>query len=396
MKGFPSIGIARTRQPAKLATRRRRLMISYPGDSDADLYGPLQSLAPEFWQIVHEKFSPGLETSAHPDGPILFCPSNDTHSKMFFPILPHAGEYRFLLPDIRPGENAEETLREKGIEPMVGAEEKLAVIKPSIIVVGNDWNKTMIRFLRAARRLGIPSACIQEGCLDFDTQNRMQECDFPLIQGPIMPAYLDRSHYVLTGNPRFDEIAEEPPPPRPLVMINCNFTYGVHEDQRDSWVGDVVAACREVGLDFFISQHPRDKGTFPGLPVRKSGARVVHGQLRESSILVTRFSTLIYEALYMGRDCIYHNPFGEKMRLFNEDATGGIGKAVDRAQLIAALRDLTTAADAARAEKRQRFLSLHCGPTDRRAGERCAMALRWLASAPPVRRRNKLLSMLGL
>lgn len=329
-------------------------------------------------------------------GTVLFCPSNDTHSHMFHPISKHIEDHRFLLADVRPGENAEATLEGLGIKPIIGGVEMLDQIRPAVIIVGNDWNATMKKLIAAARKRRIPTVCLQEGCLDFDTQRRMAWSDFPFIQGPIMPLYLDRPAYLPTGNPRFDAITPHPLPPRPVVMINCNFTYNVHEDQRESWVRAVARACQNLGIEFFVSQHPRDTGVFPDLPVRRSGAGVVHQHLADSSILVTRFSTLVYEALCMGRQCLYYNPFGEQMRLFNEDSTGGVLKVFSEPGLTAALEQAVGYEDEARRAAVARFLDLHCGPRDGAAARRSAAALGFLArNASPLPRRP-LLSLLGL
>ena len=328
-------------------------------------------------------------------GPILFCPLNDTHSHMFHPILQHLDSWKVLLAEIRPRENAEGTLRGLGIEPLIGGPEVLDELRPSVVVTGNDWNLTMKKIVAKARKMRIPSVCLQEGCLDFDTQSRMAISDFPLIQGPIMPSFLRRPAYIPTGNPRFDPIRQRPLPPKPLVMINCNFTYGVHEDQREPWVRSVADACRKVGLEFFVSQHPRDKGVFPDLPVRPSGAGVVHEMLAESTIFVTRFSTVIYEAMIMGRRCLYYNPFGEKMRLFNEDRTHGLLKAWSAEELAPALQKAAEPMDAAEQERFDLFLDHHCGVRDGGAARRCAGALKFLATrANPLPKRG-FLSLLG-
>ena len=309
------------------------------------------------------------------NGPVLFCPSNDTHTKLFEPIAKHLSDARFLLFDQRVGENARQMLESLGLKYEVGGAERLSDIRPSAIVVGNDWYQKVWDLFEKAYRMKIPTVCLQEGAVDFDTSRRMQWCDYPLIQGPIALEYLPQKIYFLTGNPRFDHLKPSSPPKKTTVMVNCNFTYGVHEEARESWISDVVKACKELQVDFFISQHPRDPGEFPHYPVRKSNAGVVHAHIADCSILVTRSSALVYEAMLSGRQVIYYNPHGEEMRLFNEDATGGIYKSYNYATLVESLHKAIQPMSPEQQEAHRLFLEWHCGENDGLAARRCASAL---------------------
>jgi len=330
----------------------------------------------------------GLATAAagradRPDaGSVLFCPTNDTHTRMFEPISRHLPGSRFLLFDQRPEERCEDALRSLGLDYTAGDVRTLARLRPSAIVLGCDWNIAGRALVDAARERGVPSVILQEGCLDFDSKPRMQYCDFAFVQGPVMLRHLPQRMYFMTGNPRFDALRRLPLPEKPTVLINSNFTYGVHEDQRDAWVGAVVEACRALGVEFFISRHPRDTGEFPGLPVRPSGAGKIHGHIADSTVVVTRFSTIIYEAMFMGRRAVYYNPFGEKMHLFNEDYTGGLYKAHDPDGLARVLARAVAPTLSKQQRAAARFLDLHCGPREGGAARRCATALMSIVGVP--------------
>ncbi|HMX62824.1 MAG TPA: hypothetical protein PKD58_07130, partial [Candidatus Sumerlaeota bacterium] len=157
-----------------------------------------------------------------------------------------------------------------------------------------------------------------------------------------------------------------------------------------------VESCMKWGLDYFISQHPRDKGRFPDYNVRPSHAGVVHDHLTDATILVTRFSTLIYEAMIMGRRVVYFNPFGEKMRLFNEDRTGGLLKAMGHDDLPKAMERAATTMDAEEQMRFDQFVALHCGAADGCAATRVAGALQWLARCANPMPRRGFLSYLGI
>ena len=318
------------------------------------------------------------------NGPIVFCPSNDTHVKMFAPIARLLPNARFLLADRRAEERAQDTLEALGIEFVSGDAGTLARTHPSAVVVGNDWYTTAHDLFRAVRPRGIPTVCVQEGCLDFSRERRMQSCDYPLIQGLVVLNHLAHRLYLATGNPRFDDLRPEPLPAAPTVMINSNFTYGIHEDIREVWVRGVADACAKLGIPSFVSQHPRDRAAFPGLSVRPSGASVVHDHVRTAAVVVTRFSTLIYEALHLGRQIVYYNPHREDMRLFNEDNTGALLFAHDHGTLVGALQTALAPASAARRDAVRLFLDLHCGPRDGRAAQRCAAAITAIASSGDV------------
>jgi hypothetical protein len=323
-------------------------------------------------------------------GPVLFCPSNDTHTKLFHPISRHLERSQFLYHDQRPQERAREMMESLEIAYLDGGAECLEEIAPSVIVVGNDWYDGAWQLFERAYALGIPTVCIQEGCLDFVTQRRMQYCDYAFIQGPLMLDHVANPALFISGNPRFDSISNPPAPAKPVVMLNCNFTYGVEEENREKWIGEIARSCRELELDYFISQHPRDRGHFPNDPVRPSHAGVVHDHVAASSILVTRFSTLVYEAMRAGRRVIYYNPHGEKMRLFNEDETGGIFKAHDPESLREALVSASAAWTPELESKHTAFMSWQCGENDGRAAFRSAGGLAAIANnASPRTGRNR-------
>ena len=138
----------------------------------------------------------------------------------------------------------------------------------------------------------------------------------------------------------------------------------------------MVESCRELGLDFFISQHPRDKGVFPPeYPVYKSDAFKMQQQLQNTSILVSRFSTVIYEAAAMGREVVYYNPHCEPFRIFAQDKTGGISIANNRSELLRAIA--STVENLGKNNKNRRnFLLQHCNTLNHDAVNKCSEALR--------------------
>lgn len=311
----------------------------------------------------------------------LFIPSNDSHVHWMQPIANLLEKTGFMALSATY-ENADYYLKQLNLPHTIYQYGILNRIKPSIIILGNDWGPAEKQIIAEARQAGIVSVCIQEGVLDFRDPNipRMMGADYAFLQGPRMLEYLQRKNSIVTGNPKYDVLSEQPLPEHVKVMINCNFTYGIYEDIRDEWVQNVVQACRNLGLDFFISQHPRDQGVFPAdYPVIKSDAFKIKAQMGQSSILVSRFSTVIYEMAMMGRESIYFNPHGESFGIFSDDDTGGIVIVNQKDSLINGLK--TALKRLGKNEKRRReFLRQHCGELDGGAARRCAEALRQIAA----------------
>ena len=311
----------------------------------------------------------------------LFMPSNDSHVGWMLPIAERLENSRFMVFPAKD-ENAELYLTKHQKMFAQYYPGTLKTIEPLVIVLGSDWGGYEQQAIQEAKALGIPTVCIQEGCLDFQDPhvNRMKRADYAFLQGPVMRKYIRRQDNIfITGNPKYDSLYETPLPEKVTVMINSNFTYGIYENARDRWVQDVVESCKELGLDFFISQHPRDKGVFPGeYPVIKSDAFRIRQQLQDTSILVSRFSTVIYEALAMGREVIYYNPHRENFRIFAEDDTGGIRIADNRSELVSSISSAIENLGQNK-ENKSRFLIEHCTTLNHDAANNCAENLRAIA-----------------
>jgi len=313
----------------------------------------------------------------------LFVPSNDTHVHWMYPLA-QSLKNSFFMAISAKNERADFYLEKLGVQFLTYRSGILQTIQPRVIVFGCDWGGPEQQVIQEAKTLGYPTVCIQEGCLDFQDApvGRMMRADYAFLQGPVMRKYLHRENNVLvTGNPKYDSLHESPLPEKVTVMINCNFAYGIYEEARDQWIQDVVESCRELGLDFFISQHPRDNKIFPDeYQVIKSDAFKMHKQLLNTSILVSRFSTVIYEAAMMGREVVYYNPHNEHFKIFKEDDTGGISIANDRSQLFSSMRSAISNLGK-KNEKRNQFLFQHCGTLNHNAGQICKNYLQKIAGA---------------
>ncbi|HRK33691.1 MAG TPA: hypothetical protein PLJ47_03765 [Candidatus Hydrogenedentes bacterium] len=312
----------------------------------------------------------------------LFAMSSDTHVKTFMPVAAHFANPRHFV------YFGDDSLAIKSLEAEGASWERHSARMrgwhgADVMITGNDWGTQSKLIVARARKRRIPSVIVQESIIDLDhPMGMMQWADFAIIQGPYSLRYLKRDFAFLAGNPRYDAIQRMSLPDAPRAFINCNFTFNVFEDKGRGWVDDVTRAAEAAGLPYMVSLHPRCYIDMTGVKnVQPSGAYVVHEQLRASTIVITRFSSLAHEALLMGRHVIYYNPHGETMRYLNEDATGLIEKAYNPIELAAAIRrcmsqpapiDREISASAA-------FDNLFCG-TEGLGCARCATAIRAIAA----------------
>lgn len=341
-------------------------------------------------QYVYTHPSPPADRTAYttPPGNVLFIPCNDTHVKMLLPVAQRLGAGRFLV--IR-GENAEQYLTEHGV-----AFDRLSqdsfwtpAYRPKLlrlfrnhdiraIVFGNDWTGENWRICHLARRVGVPTVCIEEGPQDFDLEEgrhaQMQHADYVFLQGLKTLDYCPALDFYVSGNPRLSTYKPLPLPEPPVVMINSNFTYGVHEDARDRWIAACVAACAGRGVDYFISKHPRDTSDLSRYNVINSDAFKLPEQLARCNVVITRFSQVVHEAMLSGRQVIYYNPHGEVKPIQTEDRTGGYFHAANEDELADRLATALLPDFPNRAE-RDLCNRLHCGPCDGREVERCVWGI---------------------
>jgi glycosyltransferase involved in cell wall biosynthesis len=168
---------------------------------------------------------------------------------------------------------------------------------------------------------GVPTIGFYEGINDDWNVDRnalrrpYRSTDYLLLPGIYQKGfYQDRACRVV-GLPNVRRrLAEEVvPPTEPMAVINVNFTYNVLEERRGAYVEGAVRACEELGMKYVISQHPADKGDLSRFNV---GSESIYDLLTWGSILISRFSTTMLEALAMGRPVVYHNPIDEQVPKF--------------------------------------------------------------------------------
>ena len=190
----------------------------------------------------------------------------------------------------------------------------------------NDWGMTREIILEARIR-DVPTFARVEGVQDYrdvDTGRirlPYQTADYILAQGQNDISLVNPTRVRVVGNSRLESLLRAPERTSDSAtgraVINSNFTYGVMTEQRDQFVKSSIRACLDAGLEPVVSQHPADKE----LPVDLGHYRSMHSMsdlLHTCDVLITRFSTVPFEAMAVGTPFVYFRPIEEKVATFNE------------------------------------------------------------------------------
>lgn len=266
-----------------------------------------------FANTIYEVFDTAepINTSLMP----YFFASNDTHIHLFRNVLEEINDNHKVKVYYREGENAQSAANTLNI-PLEGTDEacKKDMTLAGVLVLGNDWGLKERDLSYTFLCKNINTVCVQESSIDLNPkEERMRNCSFPIFQGVNSLQNYDLGGVIcaVIGNPRFENLKPTPFPNTKQVFINVNFTYGIFEEKREGWVNDILGVCSKLNTDYVISQHPRDAGVFTGLNLLKSHPGIVHKTISDSTVVISRFSALLLEAICLGRPAIYYNPHGE-------------------------------------------------------------------------------------
>jgi hypothetical protein len=292
---------------------------------------------------------------------ILFFSQSDTLAHSCWLIgeaVKNKAEIIYTVPKLKK-EGADLFYKNQGIQFTELSAKLLKQFNPDVVIMLNDWSKQPQWLIALCRLLKIPTVCMQESVIDFgDRFKRMQWADEVMIQGTQTIFDLKRKVYYLTGNPRYEALQAINSSDRKNILINCNFTYGIFEDVRNTWLDDIIHCADTLKTPYLISQHPRDTGDLSSYQhVIRSSSMQVADQLKNTRCLVTRFSSLIHEALVAGIPVVYYNPHGEQMAYdfgFNDEF---LLLATNKHELEKAIRK---ALHFSEAEKIKDYLVNHC------------------------------------
>jgi GT2 family glycosyltransferase len=191
----------------------------------------------------------------------------------------------------------------------------------------NDWGGNMQVVLEAVRKAGGVSFAKVEGVADWDDvdtgriRRSYQHADVTLAQGRNDVDALPGQDVRVVGSSRLERIwlGEPAAADNDRVLVNVNFTYGVLNHKQDEWIWAAVRGARALGIDYELSLHPAQNNLpkSPDVLAHVSTDPFSHA-LRRSGVLVSRFSTVIFEAMALGVPAVYLNSHGEKVPTFQD------------------------------------------------------------------------------
>ena len=223
-------------------------------------------------------------------------------------------------------------------------------MKGKFVFLMNDWSNIANDAIAAAKANNLKCISLVEGTQDYeDTHVKhigvgklrypYQHSDLVLVPGEYATKYFTKIPHYVTGIPRIEKLRESASPIkiRKRVLINANFSYGLYTKIQKAWVQDCIDCCKELGLDPIISRHIANPEKFENLPVSK---RSLYDELQDCEILISRFSSVIYEAMALKRKVIYYNPHGEIVDTF-QDPKSAFPNPIKKEDLLAALKQLS-------------------------------------------------------
>jgi hypothetical protein len=222
----------------------------------------------------------------------------------------------FVVVEGNPDREAAATaLTEKGFAFITSEDLARVVTARDVVCVGNDWGpKHFKRKLERFRRHGVPVIGVVEGAR-FAYPRHWERVDDILAWGPSALDLLPGCKHIV-GSPAIERALkpEREQPLRPHVIVNYKFMKGVKE-QGPAWATECATAAAPVDVDYVISAHPFNVGELGGLNVSHAPFSKL---LDEATLLITRSSTVIYEALAARVSVIYYPLADERRAEFDE------------------------------------------------------------------------------
>ena len=192
------------------------------------------------------------------------------------------------------------------------------VMGSAALVSMNDWGHLAALYEKIQRG---GTRCIGfakvEGVQDFEDldtgrlRRPYQRASIVLCQGQndqnALQSYVETQ---IVGSSRLEELWEKVHASENTgFIVNQNFTYNVLVNERQKWITEVSSALSNKGSQFSISAHPADTTRVENLPYSSES---FNSLCHSHGVLISRFSTVFFEAACFGMPLIYHNPHREQ------------------------------------------------------------------------------------
>lgn len=231
--------------------------------------------------------------------------------------------------------------------------ERIATERDAVLV-GCDWGpKPFIGKIERMRRRGVVFIGAVEGAR-FAYPKHYERVDDLLVWGQSgLDTLPGRKHVV--GAPAIERArkADRVQPERPHVVINYKFAKGAM-DEGPAWARTCAGAAKQIDPDYVLSAHPSNVADLAGLTVSHAPFTSL---LEKATLMVTRSSTVIYEAL-AGRVSVIYFPIEGERRAEFGDALGAFKTAENADDVARFVREHATS-PAFNAEAADAFLVRH-------------------------------------
>jgi hypothetical protein len=288
---------------------------------------------------------PWLPLSGSPK-PVLLVPAADYHLVEMVPLaseLNRMGIPTRIAIGASPWSRTWQGLAWYDLETFELPEPEQITGQIAAVVVTKDIG-TLGPWVQRSRELGMPTLGKVEGAQDFWDVDTTQEwrayrnLDLVLCQGAFDAEALADRETAVVGSTRLERLWWAPPVEarEPMALINLNFTYGARTSDRKQWLDSAVQGCELTGTPYVISMHPAEKSRITS---RRATSISASRLLPHATVLISRFSTMPFEAMARGVPFIYHNPHGELVKTFS-DPMGSFDVSTSSEQLAQALTAL--------------------------------------------------------
>jgi len=209
-----------------------------------------------------------------------------------------------------------EALTELGFPP-VTLKRGLEMARPGdVAVIAVDWGPMQSQFVESFKAKGV-RAVGQIETVQYGKEGWYNLIEEALVWGPGDVAAFGVPCHVV-GYPVIERTlaCQKGRPQGRRALINYKFTYSdSRSDPEHLWYEEAVGACEAAGLDLVISGHPANLA----IPLdRRFTLTPVEELFNETSLLISRSSTVVVEALVSGLEAVLYPIEGEELAAFAE------------------------------------------------------------------------------
>ena len=294
-------------------------------------------------------------------GPQLFFVIHNKNHAMIFrglvPLITRAGvSVVFVTIDGHRLEGQARGALASEVLPIVGlADMARCAATGDVICVGNDWGpNSLLHCIKRLQARGVQIAGMVEGAR-FLRRGYYCSVDHLLCWGP-SGQEIKAPRTTIVGSPVI-EAAMRRARGRKVSEVRVLVNYkrsGAKDDEGFAWGSAAIAAARKIDPEFMFSAHPSTRSIAGRVEINDGPFESL---LAKASLIITKASTVIFEALASGVAVIYFPELGEERVEFAcPDGAFQIANSSD--ELMRLARDYA-AAPIFPAEPARRFLERH-------------------------------------